>query len=175
MDKLTTPRNIIIGSLIKSGKGEDSIIWDGMIKRNIRIGESSFRDIVLGDGFGSVISCGWKSSEVINECEIENITENGRNGKRRESVSIYSGMSDCLICDGVEGIYGEVVSGISVETVSLFLCRNNTFVECYRSKVGGYVGYVEKNEDYSNQNYTSQQSLSNTSASVKNTCKFCME
>ena len=55
-----------------------------------------------------------------------------------------------MISGGENGIYGVIVSGIMEGNNGggySFVCSNNTFVECRRSKLHTYVE-MEKNEEY---------------------------
>ena len=125
IDKLICPRDKSISPVIECSREEDEIVSDWLIRSSVTIVRSSFRGLSLAaEKGGSIISYGLKDLEEISECDFQNISDLRKNVNHEESLSIFSRMSNSLIRDGVEGIYGEIVGGISSQTVSSFVCSN---------------------------------------------------
>ena len=68
--------------------------------------------------------------EAVSGCFFENITDSEVR-QRHETQTVRCIFEDSLISNGVEGIYGSIITGISDS--SSFLCSNTTFNDTFRS------------------------------------------
>ena len=141
---------------------------------SIEVKLSSFKDIKVSSYRGGFISGVNIGREGVISCSFENVSvgEGEDKGEWRRLRRAECFMSDSLITRGENGIYGVIVSGVDERIGGgySFVSNNNTFVECYRTQQ--LHPTVEVNSDYTNKNYTSRITLSNSSSHTITNCTF---
>ena len=137
---------------------------------SVEVKSSLLRDIRVYERGGGVISGVDIGREAVIGCSFVNVSRMGMEGEKKKKEWRRIRREECVLRDsmivgGENGIYGDIVSGIT-ETIGdgyVFVSNNNTFVECHRHRLLHYRD-VEMNEDYSNENYTTRIVLSNASS-----------
>ena len=129
--------------------------------------ECTFKDLELCESGGSLVHYGVNGLEDVEGCTFLNVSvkSNCIRDIDEGGNSLECIFRGNLVRGGVEGIYGEIVSGIRERTVR-FVCLNSTFEECHTNR------RRESNADYSNTNYTSRLVLSISESHTINNCTF---
>ena len=132
---------ILRNPLIYCGVPDHMTEYDSLHLSNVEVTASSFLDVQLYDEGRGIVSCGWRNSERISNCKFKNVTVTEQQFVS-ESVSVACILEDSSISNGLEGLYGEIVTGLSHNTLSCFICSNNTFHNTIRTS-----GQLKKNDD----------------------------
>ena len=130
LDTTSIHRNILLNSLIQCYESENLEVFNSLIWSNVEIRASSFRNIHFDAEGGSLISSGCTELETISGCLFTNVTTSERRSKLQH-LSVSSELVNSFIYDSEEGIYGEIITGLSGGTLSSFICRNTSFHRCW--------------------------------------------
>ena len=146
LDNLSISRMILLHSLVQCDVSENPKVFDSLIWSHAEL-------------------------ETIMGCNFKNITVTS--AWRQEPSSFCSILQDSSISDGDEGIYGEIITGLSVIQPFSFHCNNVSISRCcrqYQTISSSHTRTHTHNTDYLDKTFTGQSSLS-SSASFTN-CTF---
>ena len=129
---------------------------------SIALHNSLFMNILVNNQEGSFISSKAVIYQEIRGCMFDNLTFCHAYG--HIATSEECSLLDSTVCNGEEGIYGEILTGMTSQTLTRFVCANTTFKHCIRSAF--------LNEEASSISYSSQQVLDGSETNVFTNCVF---
>ena len=130
----------------------------------VRLEASHIRNILFVSHGSSFLSKGSALIQSLYNCEFINITS-CLDSINETSISDQCTVSGSVFVNGNEGIYGEIVSGLTDNTRLSFRCLNSSFL-CCTGHPDTPRRPVSKNEDYTYQDFDSRLRISSTSFTI---------
>ena len=142
---------------------------------SVSLSHSRFESVAVDLNAGSFLSSGQTDAQEVRKCIFTNVSVifSRKTGASGISVCEYCTLKDSEIVNGEEGIYGELISGLTSNTHDSFVCTNNSFAHTYRSsKIHRVHQRENKNLTYENKKYDFHQTLDAGTSYVFTNCTF---
>ena len=118
---------------------------------------------------GNLLHSGSLNNQIVRECLFDNITHTSFYPSESPSDCGNCHLVDSEISNGDEGIYGEIVSGLS-GTLYSFACLNVSFLHCARYSITHTT--TTHNQAYTSTEFTVRQGLPANQSYTFTNCNF---